>query len=39
VERPLESVPNFSEGREQAMIQALAAATGERARLAPSSSA
>ena len=31
--RPLESVPNFSEGREQATIDALAEALGRRARL------
>jgi glutamate formiminotransferase len=31
--RPLESVPNFSEGRERATIDALAAALGGRARL------
>ena len=30
---PLESVPNFSEGRERATVDALAAALGERARL------
>jgi len=33
VTRPLESVPNFSEGRERATIDALAAALGRRARL------
>jgi glutamate formiminotransferase len=33
VKRPLESVPNFSEGRERATIDALAAALGGRARL------
>jgi glutamate formiminotransferase / 5-formyltetrahydrofolate cyclo-ligase len=31
--RPLESVPNFSEGRDRATIDALAAALGSRARL------
>src|SRR2546423_4471068 len=31
--RPLESVPNFSEGRDRATIDALAAALGGRARL------
>src|SRR3954453_10522078 len=31
--RPLESVPNFSEGRERATIDALAEALGGRARL------
>ena len=30
---PLESVPNFSEGREQTTIDALAAALGERVEL------
>jgi len=33
VARPLESVPNFSEGRDRATIGALAAALGSRARL------
>jgi glutamate formiminotransferase len=33
VERPLESVPNFSEGRDRATIEALAEALGSRARL------
>jgi glutamate formiminotransferase len=33
VARPLESVPNFSEGRDRATIDALAEALGERARL------
>jgi glutamate formiminotransferase len=33
VTRPLESVPNFSEGRDRATIEALADALGERARL------
>jgi glutamate formiminotransferase len=33
VTRPLESVPNFSEGRDPATIDALAAALGRRARL------
>jgi len=33
VARPLESVPNFSEGRERATIDALAQALGSRARL------
>jgi glutamate formiminotransferase/glutamate formiminotransferase/formiminotetrahydrofolate cyclodeaminase len=33
VERPLESVPNFSEGRDRATIDALAAALGSHARL------
>jgi glutamate formiminotransferase len=33
VARPLESVPNFSEGRERATIDALAEALGKRARL------
>jgi glutamate formiminotransferase len=33
VTRPLESVPNFSEGRDRATIEALAAALGSRARL------
>jgi glutamate formiminotransferase len=33
VARPLESVPNFSEGRDRATIDALAAALGSRARL------
>jgi glutamate formiminotransferase len=33
VTRPLESVPNFSEGRERTTIDALAAALGARARL------
>jgi glutamate formiminotransferase len=33
VARPLESVPNFSEGRDRATIDALAEALGSRARL------
>ncbi|MBD0329085.1 MAG: glutamate formimidoyltransferase [Thermoleophilia bacterium] len=33
MERPLESVPNFSEGRDRGTIEAIAAALGERAAL------